>query len=347
MSGQPASPLVSVIIICHNDGRWLPRCLESIRAQTIYREFELIIADNASTDGTAEQAQALIAGWSNARFFPTGGDNGFGIACNRAAELATGKYLYLLNPDVWLEPECIERLYETADREGVAAVGGSVLEYDDNSIQVYNCDGFDIFGNGMPVGNEKAVGPVFAISCFYFVRRDTFQRVGELDEKFFLYGEEMDLGWRLWISGEKIVSAQGARVHHRGAAGVNPAGGSRQIENRTSTQKRFLANRNRLLGIAKNCQHILLLMFIPCALLVLFEGALTLVMTRNFNLAKESSFDALLSCWKLRSHIRQQRQKIANFRTHGDFWMLRFFRPGFGRMYEVKQILKRGFPRFS
>jgi GT2 family glycosyltransferase len=347
MNGSASPPLVSVIVICHNDGRWLPKCLESIRAQTLFSRIELIVADNASSDGTDEQAMTLIAGWTNAKFYPTGGDNGFGVACNRASNLATGKYFYFLNPDLWLEPDCIERLYETAEREHAAAVGGTVLEYEDNTVQVMNCNGFDLFGNGMPVKDSPGQGPIFAIACFYFVRRESFRKVGMLDEKFFLYGEEMDLAWRLWIGGEKLMPAAGAKVHHRGAAGVNPAGGARAVENRTSIQKRFLANRNRLLGIAKNCQNLLLLMFIPCSLLVLFEGALTFAMTRNLKLAKETSFNAIYSCWELRQHIRLERSRIAGFRQHGDFWMMRFFRFGFGRWYEVRQILKGGFPRFN
>jgi glycosyltransferase involved in cell wall biosynthesis len=351
-------PLVSIIVVCHNDGRWLSPCLESIRAQTIFQQTELIIADNTSTDDTPQKAKSLIANWPNATWFSTGGDNGFGVACNRATDIARGKYIYLLNPDLKLEPECVERLLETAEREQAAATGGLVLEYDNNEVQVENCEGFDVFGNGMPPRGNRHADPVFSIACFYFLRKDTFVRVGRHDERFFMYGEEMDLSWRLLIAGEKLAFASGAKLHHKGAVGVyppdgggaipaEPAGSGATAGNRTSKSKRFLANRNRLLGIAKNCQHILLLMFIPCSLLVLLEGVLTLAMTRDLRLARSTSLDAIVNCFTLRSHIRTERGRIAAIRRHGDFWMLRFFRFGFGRMYEVRQILNGGFPRFN
>src|SRR5215469_516249 len=103
MSETQSPFLVTAVIVCHNDGRWLPRCLESLRAQTIFDRLELVIADNVSEDGSDKLARNLIAHWPNAQFFPTGGDNGFGVACNLAAQRASGKYLYLLNPDTWLE----------------------------------------------------------------------------------------------------------------------------------------------------------------------------------------------------------------------------------------------------
>jgi GT2 family glycosyltransferase len=125
MNEPTHAPLISVIIVCHNDGKWLPRCLESLRAQTIFDHIEVIIADNASEDGTDTLAQSLIAGWPSAKLLPTGGDNGFAVACNRGARAAQGRYLYLLNPDVWLEPDCLEQLYQGV--EGAQASAGSSI----------------------------------------------------------------------------------------------------------------------------------------------------------------------------------------------------------------------------
>src|SRR5260370_37245878 len=102
-SGQ--TPWISVIIVCHNDGKWLPRCLETVRQQTIFDQIEVIIADNASGEGSDKLARDLIAGWPMARFLATGGDNGFCVATNLAARIAKGKYLQVLNPDTWLEPD--------------------------------------------------------------------------------------------------------------------------------------------------------------------------------------------------------------------------------------------------
>src|SRR5262249_23296363 len=221
-----------------------------------------------------------------------------------------------------------------------------VLNYEDDSLQAQGCDGFDFTGNYMPPRGGHAPEPLFCMAGFFLIRKDLFFKVGMLDEKCFMYGEEMDLSWRIWVSGERIATAPTATVPHRGAVGVNPAGGTKIVENRTSVQKRFLANRNRLLFVAKNCQHLLLLMLLPCGLLTLVEGLLTAAMTRSLSLAKQTCFSAIADCWRLRSHVLNQRRFIKGFRRHGDLWMLRYFRLGFGRWEEVQRILKSGFPRF-
>ena len=344
-SGQ--TPLVTVVLVCHNDGRWLPRCLESLHTQTIFDRLEIIIADNASNDGTEELARSLITNWPNARLLPTGGDNGFDVACNRGAKLAGGRYLYFPNPDIWLEPDCLEQLFLTAERENAGCVGGLILEYEDDTEQARGSVGFDFCGYPLPPRGSRIPEKLCCVNGFFFIRRDLYARLSGFDETFFMYGEEMDLSWRVWISGEKIVPALAARVHHRGAASVNPEGGVKIIENRTSTQKRFLANRNGLLFVAKNSQHLLLLMLLPCAALIVVEGLFVLLMTRNVAIAKKISLDVFADFWRLRGHVFQERKRIRSFRRHGDFWMLRFFRLGFGRSHEIRAILKRGFPKFN
>jgi GT2 family glycosyltransferase len=347
MNEARLAPLVTVVLVCHNDGRWLPRCLESLRSQTIFDRMELIIADNASQDGTDVLARSLIADWPNARLLPTGGDNGFDVACNRGAEVATGQYLYFPNPDTWLESDCLEQLFATAEREGAGCAGGLILEYEDNTVQARGCIGFDFCGNGIEPHKGQIPKQLFYLHGFFFIRKDLFFRLGGFDEKFFMYGEEPDLSWRVWMAGEKIVPAPASRVHHRGSASVNPAGGSKIVENRTSTNTRFLANRNGLMAIAKNCQHLLLLMLLPCAAIIVLEGLFVLLMTRNTAVAKRISLGVFADCWRLRHHVFRERKRIRSFRRRGDFWMLRFFRPGFGRSHEIRAILKRGFPKFN
>ncbi len=341
------SPLVSLIIVCHNDGKWLPRCLESVRQQTIFDRIEVIIADNASEDGSDQQAQRLIRSWPNARFLSTGGDNGFCVGANRAASVASGTYLCMLNPDTWLETDFVENLLTTVGREHAGAGGPTILNYDDNSLQSECPAGFDFCGNLLlPRAGRRSNAP-FSPGGFFFVRRDLFVNIGMLDEKLFMYCEEMDVAWRIWIAGERVVSVPGARIHHRGAVGVNPSEATVAAGNRTTLQKRFLANRNRLLVTAKNCQHLLLLMLVPCTLLILLEGLATWMMTRSWSLAKGTALDPLTDFWRLHGHVLEQRRRIASFRRHGDFWMLRFFRFGFGRWEEVVKISRSGFPRFK
>jgi GT2 family glycosyltransferase len=339
--------LVSVIIVCYNSRQWLPNCLASLQKQTYFLKSEVILVDNASKDGTEQLAKELTANWSNARVIQTGDNVGFGVANNRGAEVSQGKYLYLLNPDTWLEADCLEQFFLVAERTGAGCVSGLMLEYEDNTEQARGCIGFDFCGNGVKTSKGQIPERLFCILGFIFISKDLYIRLGCMDETFFMYVEEPDLSWRVWIAGGKIVPALTARVHHRGSAYVNPAGGGKIVENRTSTNTRFLANRNSLLVIAKNCQHLLLLMLLPNILIILLEGLFVLLMTRNAAIARRVSLDVFAGCWRLRNHVLKERKRIRTFRRRGDIWMLRFFRLGFGRSYEIKAILKRGFPKFN
>jgi GT2 family glycosyltransferase len=235
MTGSSQDTWVSVIIVCHNDGRWLPRCLESLRQQTLFVHLEIILVDNASQDGTDKLAQELIAGWDNARFIASGGDRGYCFGINLGAKVAKGRYLYLFNTDTWLEPDCLERLHKAAEAGGAAGAGSLILNYEDDSVQAKGSNGFDLFGNPVSPRGGRDPEVLFCIAGFYFIRREVFFELGMLDERLFMYGEEMDLSWRIWLSGRKIIPVMEARVHHRGAAGVNPAGGNRVVENPIAT----------------------------------------------------------------------------------------------------------------
>ena len=325
MVSSGGATLVSVVIVCYNSQRWLPKCFDSLQKQTFFRQSEIILVDNASKDGTEQLARELTAGWSNARVVQTGDNVGFGAANNCGVKVSRGTYVYLLNPDTWLEADCLEQFFAVAERENAGCANGMILEYEDNTEQARGSIGFDFCG--YPVAPRKSQIPerVYCVNGFFFIRKDLYERLGGLDEKFFMYGEEMDLSWRVWLSGNKIVPALTARVHHRGSASVNPAGGGKIVENRTSTHTRFLANRNGLLVIAKNCQHLLLFLLLPSAALIVLEGLFVFLLTRNPIIAKRISLDVFVDFWCLRGHVFEERKRIRSFRRRGDFWMLRFF----------------------
>jgi len=81
---QPA-PIVSIIILKWNTVQWIPRCLESLRQQTIFSQVEIIFTDNASSDGPEKVAHDCMPGWSNGVVVQTDGNSGFGGGCNRGA----------------------------------------------------------------------------------------------------------------------------------------------------------------------------------------------------------------------------------------------------------------------
>jgi GT2 family glycosyltransferase len=337
---------ISVIILNYNGAAWMFRCLQSIAAQTIFNRLQIIIADNASSDGSDHLSQQLIAGWSNAVFVQNSTNCGFGAGSNLAVRHASGRYLYFLNPDVWLEPDCLEQLYDRCESAKADASGLLILEYDDNNtVQSAGSVGFDFCGYLVHTRANTLPHRPFSAAGFFFIRTDLFRQLGGYDDHFFLYGEELDLSWRVWIAGGTIVNAPGARMHHRGAAAENPKGGTKIVEMRTSDSKRFYANRNHLLTLLKNVQHFLLLLLFPATALIVAEGLAGAILLCRWSFFSRTCLQALTGCWKLRAHIRAERKRVRSFRKHGDFWMLRFFSLRLGRWGDYRAILKQGLPR--
>lgn len=345
---EAPDPLVSIVVLNYNGARWMQRCLESLRAQTIFDRVEVLVADNASTDGSDRLAEELLAGWSNGRFIANGGNLGYCEGNNRAIKQARGRWLLILNNDAWLEPSCLEVLVAAVTEHGAAAATPLVLNYDDDTFQSLGARGVDVFGLPSTRLQHAEVREVLMPEgCAYFIAREWFERLGGFDARFYLYSDELDLSFRLWIAGQKAIAVPDARCHHRGAANVNPKGGGTVVEFRTSDSKRFYANRNALLVLLKNGQHVFLLMAGLQAGLLLLEALVGLVLIRRWAFVKRAYGDALAYCWRLRGHVLAERRRLAPLRRRGDWWMLRFVCWRMNRWDEVKRVIRHGPPRVT
>jgi GT2 family glycosyltransferase len=341
------APLISVIVLNYNGSAWLERCLTSVRKQTLFDQVEIIVADNGSSDQSDLLAAKLMEDWPGARTLHNHANLGYSEGNNRAAASARGRYLLFLNTDTWLEPDCIERLLEEMRAADASVAAPRVLAYADDTLHAdANGGGFDIFGLACKPALWRARREVFvAVGCSLLIEADLFRALGGFDPEFFMYADEYDLCWRVWLSGKKVISAPSARVHHRGAAAVNPRGCEQVTEIRTSDTKRFYANRNHLLVLLKNSQH-LLLVLVPLQLLMLAaEAVFCAALTHRWSHVRLSYLAALRDCWRLRRHIFAERRRLKKIRRHGDFWMLRFLRARINRWDELQRWRKLGLPK--
>jgi GT2 family glycosyltransferase len=350
-AAQPLSaeaPLISVVILNYNGAKWIERCLDSLRKQTIFSQIEVIVADNLSTDGSDALAEKIIRDWPCARFLQNGENLGFCEGNNRGAKLAVGKYLFFLNNDTWLEPACLEILFRDAEKFHAGAATPLVLNYEDDTFQALGAAGFDIFG--LPAArffhdDDREV--LMAEGCSYLIQRDLFHELGEFDAALFMFADEYDLSWRVWISGRKVMALPAARLHHRGMAHVNPQGEGAVVEFRTSDTKRFYATRNNLLVLIKNLQFLWCLI-VPLQLALLAAEALvSLLLVRRWSFVRRAYLAAIADCWRLRGHILRERRRIRQFRRRSDWQMLRFLSWRFNRWYEVKRLLRFGLPKVT
>lgn len=338
---------ISVIVLNYNGLAWLPRCFDSLRNQTIFHEIEVILTDNNSSDESVNFTnQWLKENGARGQVVQNGKNLLYCGANNNGAAVAAGEFLLFLNNDTWLEPDCLATLYEETVKNGADCAAPQVLDYDDDNFQSGGVVGIDVFGivtSAVPtaVTTETFASP----GCSLFIKTDMFSRIGGFAPELLIYVDETDLSWRVWIAGGKVIAIPSAKVHHRGAAVVNPEGKTKTIESRTSETKRFLTNRNEILFILKNSQSILLLLIIPHLFMVFAEALLSLILVRRWAYIRKAYWSALVDVWKMRGHIRDWRRRIRGFRQRNDFWMLRFMRLKPARWAEIERLFKFGPPK--
>ncbi|HEU4326341.1 MAG TPA: glycosyltransferase family 2 protein [Roseiflexaceae bacterium] len=196
---------VSLIIINYNGADLLLRCCEAL-GRTEYEPYELIVVDNASADGSLEY---LARAQPGARVIANSENVGFGRACNQGAAAARGDLLLFLNPDVVATPGWLAALVANlADNPDAAITCPSTL-YPDQQPP-----------NAPEPVEEQAAVPGAALA----IRRAAWEQIGGFDEQMFLYWEDVELCWRAWLLGWRVLADLRAVVYHdRGGS----AGGRR------------------------------------------------------------------------------------------------------------------------
>ncbi|MBF0560652.1 MAG: glycosyltransferase family 2 protein [Alphaproteobacteria bacterium] len=244
------APSVSVLVVNYRSGPLLASCLRALAAQTS-ADFEAIVVDNGSDEGSVEQAQAAVAG--DRRFvFDLAGENlGFSAGNNRAARQASGMWLAMLNPDAFPAPEWLACLLDAARRYPTVAMFGSTQLDASDSARLDGAGDNYFFagvpwrgGYGWPATALLPEGEVFSpCGAAALYRRDAFEAAGGFDEKFFCYVEDVDLAFRLRLLGHRCIQVPGAVVRHVGGAA---SGGSE------SAFARFHGLRNIVWCFVKN-----------------------------------------------------------------------------------------------
>ncbi len=225
---------VSVIIVNYNTLKLTKNTIDSVIEKTKGINCEIILVDNASTDGSLEFFEKE---YSNSINFIKNSENlGFGRANNKGIEIAKGKYIFLLNSDTLLINNAIKLLFDfMEENSNCGACGGNLFNIDLNPVHSFIAEKpyislkteFNVYLNFIQKLRYRILkkrndfnykSKPIEVGCItgadLMIRKEILDRIGYFDEDFFMYSEECELEYRIAKQGYKIISVPTAKIIH-------------------------------------------------------------------------------------------------------------------------------------
>ncbi len=224
---------ISIIILNYNVKHFTDACLQSVlKAVKKDDNIEIIVADNHSTDGSRDYFQER---YPEVTFLWFDKNHGFGKAYNKAVKQAQGAYLLFLNPDTLVSDDLLSQLKNFADKHNdFGIIGGKMIDGTGNFLpeskrgiptplvafskltklhKMLNFKPFNVYY--APHINENKSGKVPVLTgALMFVKKNVFEAVGGFDEQFFMYGEDIDLSYRILQKGYQNYYLPTAKIIH-------------------------------------------------------------------------------------------------------------------------------------
>jgi len=270
-------PKVYILILNYNGGDDTLACLKSLQAIT-YTNAEIIVIDNASTDGSAARIIAAFPGITilqNEGNLGFAGGNNVGIiyALERGAD-----YIFLLNNDTVVDPGVIDELVRVGEGDESIGILGSLIYYYDSPEKVWFAGGKVYW----PLGTARHITDVpegprevdFITGCAFMVKRAVLEKTGVFDSDFFLYYEDADWSVRAARAGFKLVVVPASVVWHKEMGTVG----------HRSPLHEYYVTRNNLLFMKKNASTLNRLIFLPFFLLKISIKTMLFCARRQFRL---------------------------------------------------------------
>lgn len=266
LEAQPETPgVVSVVIVNYRGAGDTCAALASLRElRWPPEQLEVIVVDNASGDGSLER---IAKEHPDVRLLALEENRGFAAGCNEGAQAASGQYLAFLNNDARPDPGWLTAAAGVLDRDGsIACVASKVLDWDGELVDFVDA-GLGFYGHGFKIhagerddpAYDREADVLFASGAAMVARASTFRAAGGFDERYFLFFEDVDLGWRFWLLGSRVRYVPTSLVfhrHHRSVGALDPA------------EEEFLLERNALFTIFKNYDDDNLRRALPAALML-------------------------------------------------------------------------------
>ena len=301
-------PKVTVVIVNWNGERFLDRCLAALMAQTI-KPHEIILVDNASTDGSLD----VVRRYPVVQLMLPDANTGFAGGNNLAIEASSveSEWIALLNPDAYAEPRWLETLLLAVKSHPEFDVFGSKLVNAanpallDGAGDAYHISGLvwrmDHGAVAPPSGErEREVFSPCAAAALY--RRSTVRELGGFDADYFCYVEDVDLGFRLRLSGSRCLYVPQSVAHH---VGSGTTGGQH------SDFALYHGHRNLVWTFVKDMPGILFWLLLPLHLALNLASIVWFVLRGHGAVILRAKCDALLGLpkvWRKRRKVQQTRR---------------------------------------
>jgi len=240
---------ISIVIVTWNKIDYLQDCVESLFNST-YKNFEIIIVDNGSDDGSVEYIMELQKKYPNIKAIFNKENLGFSTPSNQGARIATGDLIFLLNNDTVVDYFCLESVVMfVKENPNVAVIQPRIMQTEtimDEQGNVLMNNGYLLhFGFGEKISPLfYQTYPVFSVKgAAFFVTRKAYEQVGLFRDEYFAFYEETDFCHRCWLAGLPVFYFGGATVQHIGH------GTAGEIKKKEPVLIWYQAYRNRLISL--------------------------------------------------------------------------------------------------
>lgn len=270
--------MISVIIPCYNGEKYIEDCLNSL-SNSSYKDFEIIFVDDNSTDKSIQKVKKF----STVKLIQNVQNLGPSISRNKGAKMAKGDLLFFLDVDTKVETNTLEKAsLQFRDNKQMGAAQAQLILDDkellDSAGHFLSPIGFPYeIGNNQPTSKftqrRKILG---GKSAGLIIRKKIFDQIDGFDEDYFIYGEDTDLCWRVWLAGHQVYYLPSVKVRHYQKS---------SLSQETNYRVFYQGAKNNISNLIKNLESKKLIWILPIHILAWLVLSLKQIITGKLNMA--------------------------------------------------------------
>ncbi len=218
-------PLISVVILNYNGKDFLDTCLKSV-LDSDYDNFEVILVDNASLDSSLQSAENNFGNDKRLKIIKNKDNLLFSDGNNTGIKMAQGDIIVILNNDTEVDKKWLKEIALAMQDQNIGAAQPKILTYGVSPVKIeYMGGSLDRLGYAYGIGHgqvdknqfDNLKDIFYAAGTAMILRKKTLEEVGLFDEKFGMHWEDVDLSWRIRLSGKRITLIPKSIVYHKGS----------------------------------------------------------------------------------------------------------------------------------